>query len=172
MPLERISLTIFGFCLPVALQLPASALAPQTLISSSVEYLHFGGNKPEGRRQEAGGKKEGCKVEGNYNCLSELDITLPNNPNLKSTQRSLALQNEPSLAALQTDAQDHQQQTNEQILQNLRSLFQTSSATLELDLELKALALKHATAGRNAPALTIAKIIIDYSSSICDRRTD
>ncbi|NER96866.1 MAG: hypothetical protein F6J86_23955 [Symploca sp. SIO1B1] len=78
-----------------------------------VEYLHFGDNKAEGRRQEAegrrqeaGGKKEGlsekmsgetsqqthqmrrmeiprkisftqkegCKVEGNYNCLSELDI--------------------------------------------------------------------------------------------------
>ncbi|NER23389.1 MAG: hypothetical protein F6J86_24310 [Symploca sp. SIO1B1] len=29
------------------------------------------------RRQEAGGKKESCKGEGNYNCLSELDITVP-----------------------------------------------------------------------------------------------
>ncbi|NEP10581.1 MAG: hypothetical protein F6K14_10250 [Symploca sp. SIO2C1] len=47
------------------------------LISSSVKYLHFGGNKAGGRRQEAGGKKEGCKVEGHYNCLSELDITHP-----------------------------------------------------------------------------------------------
>ncbi|NES23077.1 MAG: hypothetical protein F6K41_30200 [Symploca sp. SIO3E6] len=36
------------------------------LISSSVEYLHFGGNKAEGRRQRAEGKKEGCKGEGNY----------------------------------------------------------------------------------------------------------
>ncbi|NET58507.1 MAG: protein phosphatase 2C domain-containing protein, partial [Symploca sp. SIO2E6] len=45
------------------------------LISCSVDHLHFSGNKAGGRRQEAGGKKEGCKVSGNYNCLSELDIT-------------------------------------------------------------------------------------------------
>ncbi|NET55971.1 MAG: hypothetical protein F6K47_07315 [Symploca sp. SIO2E6] len=45
------------------------------IISSSVEYLHFGENKAEGRGQKAEGKKEGCKVFGNYNCLSELDIT-------------------------------------------------------------------------------------------------
>ncbi|NET57166.1 MAG: hypothetical protein F6K47_13680 [Symploca sp. SIO2E6] len=47
------------------------------LTSSSVEYLNFGGNKAEGRRQKAEGKKEGCKVSGNYNCLSELDIASP-----------------------------------------------------------------------------------------------
>ncbi|NER20438.1 MAG: CHAT domain-containing protein [Symploca sp. SIO1C2] len=46
-----------------------------SLISSSVEYLHLGENKAEGRGQKAEGKKEDCKVEGNYNCLSELDIT-------------------------------------------------------------------------------------------------
>jgi len=45
------------------------------LISSSVEYLHFGCNKAEGRGQKAEGKEEVCKVERNYNCLSELDIT-------------------------------------------------------------------------------------------------
>jgi len=37
----------------------------QPLISSSVEYLHYGENKAEGREQRA---------EGNDNCLSELDI--------------------------------------------------------------------------------------------------
>jgi len=52
------------------------------IISSSVEYLHFGVNKAGGRRQEAGGKKESCKGEGNYNCLSELDI----NPKLKQVE--------------------------------------------------------------------------------------
>ncbi|NEQ66118.1 MAG: CHAT domain-containing protein [Symploca sp. SIO2D2] len=51
-------------------------------------------------------------------------------------------------------------QENEQILQKMRSLFQTSPATLELDLELKALALKHAQAGRNEQALKIADTIL------------
>jgi len=51
-------------------------IPPQSsLISSSVEYLHFGDNKAEGRRQRAEGKEQGCKVEGNDNCLSQLDIT-------------------------------------------------------------------------------------------------
>jgi len=36
------------------------------LISSLVEYLHYGGNKAEGRGQRAEGKKEGCKVKENY----------------------------------------------------------------------------------------------------------
>ncbi|NER93240.1 MAG: hypothetical protein F6J86_05280 [Symploca sp. SIO1B1] len=38
----------------------------RTVISSSVEYLHFGEKKAEGRRQRAEGKKESCKGEGNY----------------------------------------------------------------------------------------------------------
>jgi len=107
MPLARISITTLGFCLPVALHLPVSALAPQ-------------------------------------------ELTLPNHSNPKSAQRSLALK---------IDAQDHPKQANEQILQDIRSQLQTSSATLELDLQLKALALQHATAGRNDQALTIANII-------------
>jgi len=66
-----------AYCLSVtAGMLPA--------ISSSVEYLHLGENKAEptpnpsqegNRRQKAEGKKEDCKVEGNYNCLSELNIS-------------------------------------------------------------------------------------------------
>jgi len=54
--------------------LSISTLSAQPVISSSVEYLHFDYNKAEGRGQRAEGKKEGCKVEGNDNCLSELDI--------------------------------------------------------------------------------------------------
>jgi|GEM_PF-3864293 len=46
----------------------------ENLISSSVEYLHFGGNKAEGRGQRAEGKEQGCKVEVNDNCLAEHDI--------------------------------------------------------------------------------------------------
>ena len=46
-----------AYCLSVtAGMLPA--------ISSSVEYLHFGENKAEGRGQKAEGKEESCKVEG------------------------------------------------------------------------------------------------------------
>ncbi|NER47486.1 MAG: protein kinase [Symploca sp. SIO1A3] len=56
---------------------PENIIRRRTLISSSVEYLHFSGNKAGGRRQEAGGKKEGYKIEGNDNCLSELDISPP-----------------------------------------------------------------------------------------------
>jgi len=36
-------------------------------------------NKAEDRRQKAEGKKEGCKVEGNDNCLTEDDITSTDN---------------------------------------------------------------------------------------------
>ena len=38
--------------------------------------------KAEGRRQRAEGKEEGCKVERNYNCLSELEINLIPNPHV------------------------------------------------------------------------------------------
>ncbi|NER95034.1 MAG: SDR family NAD(P)-dependent oxidoreductase, partial [Symploca sp. SIO1B1] len=44
------------------------------LISSSLEYLHFGGNKAEGRGQRAEGKEEGSKEEGYNNCLGEHHI--------------------------------------------------------------------------------------------------
>ncbi|NES20064.1 MAG: FAD-dependent monooxygenase [Symploca sp. SIO3E6] len=56
---------------------------PAELISSPVEYLHFGSNKAEptpnpsqegNRRQEAGGKEESCKVEGDDNCLGGDDL--------------------------------------------------------------------------------------------------
>ncbi|NEP08885.1 MAG: KR domain-containing protein [Symploca sp. SIO2C1] len=46
------------------------------IISSSVEYLHFGENKAEGRGQKAEGKEEGWKVEGNDNCLTGDDIII------------------------------------------------------------------------------------------------
>ncbi|NER20736.1 MAG: glycosyltransferase family 39 protein [Symploca sp. SIO1C2] len=60
--------------------LPAAAIMvalfwSEEIISSPVKYLHFGGNKAEGRGQRAEGKKEGCKVEGYDYCLSEHDIT-------------------------------------------------------------------------------------------------
>ncbi|NER20852.1 MAG: DUF1822 family protein [Symploca sp. SIO1C2] len=51
-------------------QLYDQRLRQSRVISSSVEYLNFGGNKAEGRGQKAEGKKE-----ENDNCLSELDIT-------------------------------------------------------------------------------------------------
>ncbi|NEQ69322.1 MAG: copper-translocating P-type ATPase, partial [Symploca sp. SIO2D2] len=59
-----------------------AGMGVQGIVSSSVEYLHFGGNKAEGSlakplpqaRQRAEGKEEGCKVERNNHCLSELDI--------------------------------------------------------------------------------------------------
>ncbi|NEQ69751.1 MAG: hypothetical protein F6J86_01350 [Symploca sp. SIO1B1] len=41
-------------------------LKGELLISSSVEYLHFGYDKAEGRGQKAEGKKEGCKGKENY----------------------------------------------------------------------------------------------------------
>ncbi|NEQ67180.1 MAG: Uma2 family endonuclease [Symploca sp. SIO2D2] len=44
-------------------------------ISCPVKYLHFGGNKAEGRGQRAEGKEEACKVEGYDNCLSGNDVT-------------------------------------------------------------------------------------------------
>jgi|GEM_PF-614227 len=50
------------------------------LISSPVEYLHFGGDKAEGRRQKAEGKEQSCKVEGNDNCLAGYDINTSNRP--------------------------------------------------------------------------------------------
>jgi len=50
--------------------------AYQSLIPCPVEHLHFGGNKAEGRGQKAEGKEEGCKVEGNNNCLGGHDMTL------------------------------------------------------------------------------------------------
>ncbi|NER94400.1 MAG: hypothetical protein F6J86_11250 [Symploca sp. SIO1B1] len=72
-----------GKCLRT-LESYSNSVLSVALISNSVEYLHLGGNKAKptpnpsqegNRRQEAGGKKEDCKVEGNYNCLSELDIS-------------------------------------------------------------------------------------------------
>ncbi|NER96198.1 MAG: hypothetical protein F6J86_20535 [Symploca sp. SIO1B1] len=45
------------------------------LISCPVDYLHFGENKAEGRRQRAEGKEESCKVEGYDKCLAGHDIT-------------------------------------------------------------------------------------------------
>jgi len=46
----------------------------QRLISSyPVEYLHFGGDKAEGRRQRAEGKKLGGKGKGNDDCLGGND---------------------------------------------------------------------------------------------------
>ncbi|NEQ67022.1 MAG: 2-succinylbenzoate--CoA ligase [Symploca sp. SIO2D2] len=45
------------------------------VISSSVEYLHFGEKKAEGRGQRAEGKEEGCKLEGNDNCLGGHDVS-------------------------------------------------------------------------------------------------
>ncbi|NEQ68489.1 MAG: FAD-dependent monooxygenase [Symploca sp. SIO2D2] len=44
------------------------------LISSPVEYLHFGKNKAEGRGQKAEGEEESCKVEGYDNCLGRHDL--------------------------------------------------------------------------------------------------
>ena len=41
-----------------------------------VEYLHFGGNKADGRWQIAEGKEQGCKLEGNDNCLGGHDIAV------------------------------------------------------------------------------------------------
>ena len=46
-----------------------------SIISSPVEYLHFGGDKAEGRRQKAEVKEEGCKEQGNNNCLGGHEIT-------------------------------------------------------------------------------------------------
>jgi hypothetical protein len=45
-----------------------------------VEYLRYRwrqgrGQKAEGRRQKAEGKEEGCKVQGNNDCLGGHDIT-------------------------------------------------------------------------------------------------
>ncbi|NEQ66962.1 MAG: hypothetical protein F6K21_15940 [Symploca sp. SIO2D2] len=40
----------------------------EQVISCPVDYLHFGGNEAEGRRQKAEGKEETCKVEGYHNC--------------------------------------------------------------------------------------------------------
>ena len=85
-------------------------------------------------------------------------LVLPSQQNLNSGQVLGVVENSAS-SELKIAAQDNQKQTTEQILQNVRSLLQTSFATLELDLQLKALALKHATAGRNEEALTVAKII-------------
>ncbi|NES18043.1 MAG: hypothetical protein F6K41_03730 [Symploca sp. SIO3E6] len=49
---------------------------PQEAVrSSSVEYLHFGENKAEG-------KEEGCKVEVNDGCLAEHNIIVPTHPSL------------------------------------------------------------------------------------------
>ncbi|NES01232.1 MAG: hypothetical protein F6J86_47020, partial [Symploca sp. SIO1B1] len=45
------------------------------VISSPVEYLHFGEKKAEGRRQKAEGKEEGCKLEGSDQCLAGNDIS-------------------------------------------------------------------------------------------------
>ena len=47
----------------------------EAMILCPAEYLHFGGDKAEdrrqkaeGRRQKAKGKEEGCKVKGNDGC--------------------------------------------------------------------------------------------------------
>jgi len=43
-----------------------------------VEYLHLGGKKAGGSEAEgfeAEEQKEGCKIEENYNCLSEIDMS-------------------------------------------------------------------------------------------------
>ncbi|MEQ8971378.1 MAG: hypothetical protein RIE73_13420 [Coleofasciculus sp. C1-SOL-03] len=40
-----------------------------------VEYLHY--RLRQGRGQRAEGKEEGCKVQGNNDCLGEHDITVP-----------------------------------------------------------------------------------------------
>ncbi|NER98274.1 MAG: CHAT domain-containing protein, partial [Symploca sp. SIO1B1] len=57
-----------------------SYLPSAQFISSSVKYLHSGDKKAEGRRQRAEGKEErkeeDPKIQRNYNCLSELDISL------------------------------------------------------------------------------------------------
>ncbi|NEP56288.1 MAG: tetratricopeptide repeat protein [Symploca sp. SIO2G7] len=62
-----------------AIQPGKSVKVEELLISSSVEYLHLGENKAEGRRQKAEGKEE-----GNDYCLSKLDINAQEGEELDS----------------------------------------------------------------------------------------
>ncbi|NES24160.1 MAG: hypothetical protein F6K41_35925 [Symploca sp. SIO3E6] len=107
----------------------------QQVRSSSVEtYMATTRQKAEGRRSQ--GKEPVCKVEGNDNCLSKLDITQQKNSGIVPLQiaeespspsklrslspiaskLSLALSNSPIEASnegIQTQGEDHQQTESE-----------------------------------------------------------